>query len=289
MEQHSDRGQSKAALYVMVLAVLLVIAAVVLLANGQRNLRRLFGDAFVAQLFRNERPAEIRRRDVKTRRLAIPPFYLPQRYFSEADIPSFSAFMRRIAVPAEQFCAFLDKNGLINQGWQQGAMASRSYECPSEQRLPDNAPVADSLFVDVKGDESGAIWRVRLKLYLPLGENRKLLTEKAAAIVENLAQGSGWAELGNLTARFAEGREFTEEAFGLRLKFSPEVLNANSYNILFFPVFETPGARNYYTYFLSKERWLPFSSTFDPALDSVFRSVARGGAGAHGKALSEGG
>lgn len=287
MEQHPDRGRSKAALYVMILAVLLVIAAVVLLANGQRNLRRLFGDAFVAQLFPNRQLPVTPRRDVKTRRLAIPPYYLPQRYFSEADMPSYSAFMRRIAVPAEQFCAFLNENGLTNEGWKQGAMVSRSYECPSEQRLPDDAEVANSLFVDVKGDELGAISRVRLKLYLPLGENRRLLTEKAADVVEHLAVGSGWAELGNLTARFAAGREFTEEAFGLRLKFSPEVINANGYNILFFPVFETPGARNYYNYFLSRESWLPFSATFDPALETFYRGVARGGAGARSKSAAE--
>ncbi len=271
----------------MIAAVLLVIAAIVLLANGQRNLRRLFGDVFVAQLFPNQHPPEPRRRDVKSRRLDVPPYYLPQRFFSEADMPSFSAFMRRIAMPAGQFCAFLDENGLANEGWKQSAMASRSYECPSEQRLPDDAEVADSLFVDVKGDASGAIWRVRLKLYLPLGDNRRLLTEKAAGVVEHLAGASGWSELGNLTARFAEGREFTEEAFGLRLKFSPEVINANGYNILFLPVYETPGGRNYYNYFLSKERWLPFSAGLDPALEGFYRSVTQGGAGTSRKADPE--
>lgn len=272
------RAGDRRVLYLSTLAVLCAIAAVVLLANGQRNLHRLLGTTSARAALPAKAPISIaEEKPAKIR-------HLPPRYFSTEDMAAFSTFVRLSSLPAQNLCRFLAEAGLRNEGWRASELDPRSHECPSELRLFSAAPGGgfDTAFADVKGDAAGRILRLRFKVSARDTANRAILDARLAAILDFVVMQSGWPDLAGLGDRILVSGDFGIESHGLRIRRQRERLSPESYNLVLSPIFETPAGRNAYGYFLSTRGLLPPAPGTLTTPEQLHRALRRGLASENG-------
>lgn len=253
------RRRSLWVFWIFLLAVVVGIAATGLLANNKKNLRELIQRYRITWIVLD--PIELPKRVVVAKRgnrllpsAAVFPNHLPLHALETFHLPPV-ALVRRWQVSGEQLCAALAKAGLDVEAWHQGDLYSSTYECSSQTEPSGSTSQPASLFLLVRGTQTGEVSSVRMKVIIPDSDDGKSVEQKFHAATEILFRESKWAELDAALDPIARLENVKQSTFGARLVFSHEFTDPRRFNLILDLNAATPQQRLTETYF-DRSKWL---------------------------------
>jgi hypothetical protein len=258
------RRKSRWVFWILLIAVIVGIAATGLLANNKRNLRELIQRYRITWIVLD--PIELPKRIVVAKRgnrllpsAAVFPNHLPLHALEDFHVPPV-ALVRRWQVSGEQLCAALTKAGLDVEAWHQGDLYSSTYECSSQTQPSEQASEPASLFLLVRGTQTGEVSSVRIKIIIPENDEGKIVEQKFHAATEILFRESKWAEFDTALDQIAKLQNVKQSTFGARLVFSHEFTDPRRFNLILDLNAATPQQRLTETYF-DRSKWLTLLSS----------------------------
>ncbi len=131
-------------------------------------------------------------------------------------------------------CDSLRRSGVGVSQWQPAAIGGSTYECIYEHsRLRREEPT--SLFLLVRGDQSGAITNIRLKTVNPKPNGSEDLDPETTAALSLLADLAGLIDLQNAIETISNLNEYEAQGFAAKLAFVREPTSRASFNLILTP------------------------------------------------------
>ncbi|MDQ0456973.1 DUF6030 family protein [Rhizobium paknamense] len=230
-DPRSDRGSRRGGRVVFVallLVMLLGLTLTVLLANDQRHLK-----ALLAYLPLSFSAPQVEDEPVALRGRRLPPLSVrvPAGIFKPPPLLERAVFLRRFRLRGADFCADMQAVGLANGGWNRSAFEQGAFECISEKTEAAPRPDADppSFFMVVRGDSSGQIVQIRLKIVEP-GESGEVRRRFDAAL-DLMLKKTGWLDFADTVARMRRLDPVEVNHFGIGFKMTKEFMGPHRYNI----------------------------------------------------------
>ncbi len=227
------KRQSRAGLgfFLLALAVIVTaIAATVLLANEQRNLKQLLRaldlpTAFLEKAKPPEPPAQVKRQP--------PRIALPVWTFQDLHTPE-QQFLRVLRSDPRALCDELREAGFRELEWKSSAGERGQWECSSLVSFPrPGVDKTSSIFIFIKGSGEEEIGSFRVKLNIERPEDAQVVTTSAARAASVFLDHVRWADGGAIALQIQALREFDVKRFGSRVQFKRETDETTArYNFL---------------------------------------------------------
>ena len=206
---------------VALILIVTAILATALLANEQRNLKKVLvalglPTTFLAKSKPSEPTAE------KPARREPPRIALPAWTFQDLQTPE-QQFLRVIRSDPKALCDELRDAGFRELEWKAGAGERAQWECSSLVSFPrpgEDKP--SSIFIFVKGSGEEEITSFRVKLNIERPEDRQAVTTAAARAAAVFLDHVRWADAASVTLQIQALKEFDLKRFGSRIQFKRE-------------------------------------------------------------------
>ncbi|MGG7516254.1 DUF6030 family protein [Allorhizobium undicola] len=214
----------------LALSLLVVVGLLltVLLARDERHLR-LLQDYFFPASTRQDRAEQT----ISLRGRRIPPLTLrlPQRFLVVPPLLEQAVFLRYFHADGARFCTAMQKAGLGNGGWTAAAADASMFECVSETTEVALKPDADapSFFMVVRGDSTGRIMQIRLKIVQPADSSD--IRRRFEAALQLILDQTGWTDLADAMAEMRRLSPVSVNHFGIGLKMTKEFMGPQRYNV----------------------------------------------------------
>lgn len=207
-----------------IVALLLIVTAIVataLLANEQRNLKKvLLALGLPTTFLERGRPDETT--GTKRERRVPPRVVLPAWTFQDLQTPE-QQFLRVIRSDPKALCDELRDAGFRELEWKSSAGERAQWECSSLISLPrpgEDKP--SSIFIFVKGSGEEEISSFRVKLNIERQEDSQAVTTAAARAASVFLDHVRWADAASVTLQIQALREFDLKRFGSRIQLKRE-------------------------------------------------------------------
>ncbi|HEV7305303.1 DUF6030 family protein [Ensifer sp.] len=206
---------------VALILIVTAILATALLANEERNLKRvLLALGLPTTFLEKERPAEHRAARPARRQLARAA--LPAWTFQDLETPE-QQFLRVIRSDPKALCDELREAGFRELEWKSSAGERGQWECSSLVSLPrpgEDKP--SSIFIFVKGSGEDEITSFRVKLNIERQEDTQAVTISASRAASVFLDHVRWADAASVTLQIQALKEFDLKHFGSRIQFKRE-------------------------------------------------------------------
>lgn len=231
----AQRPAGRAGLRFFLVALLLIVTAILataLLANEQRNLKKvLLAFGLPTTFLEKAKPAEPEI-DTPARREPAQ-IALPAWTFQDLQTPE-QQFLRVIRSDPRALCDELRAAGFRELEWKSGAGERGQWECSSLVAFPrpgEDKP--SSIFIFVKGSREEEITSFRVKLNIEHQEDAQAVTTAAARAAAVFLDHVRWADAASITLQLQALKEFDFKRFGSRIQFKRESDEATPrYNFL---------------------------------------------------------
>lgn len=219
------------AFFLVAFAVIVTaIVATVLLANEQRNLKRLLRALDLPTTFLDkekppEPPAQVKRKP--------PHIALPVWTFQDLHTPD-QQFLRALRSDPRALCDELREAGFRELEWKSSAGERGQWECSSLVSFPrPGVDKTSSIFIFIKGSGEEEITSFRVKLNIERPEDAQVVTTSAARAASVFLDHVRWADGGAIALQIQALKEFDVKRFGSRVQFKRETDEATArYNFL---------------------------------------------------------
>ncbi|WP_246802657.1 MULTISPECIES: DUF6030 family protein [unclassified Ensifer] len=254
-----------------IVALLLIVTAIVataLLANEQRNLKRvLLAFGLPTTFLERGKPDETT--GTKRARRVPPRIALPAWTFQDLQTPE-QQFLRVIRSDPKALCDELRDAGFRELEWKSSAGEQVQWECSSLISFPrpgEDKP--SSIFIFVKGSGEEEISSFRVKLNIERQEDSQAVTTAAARAASVFLDHVRWADAASVTLQIQALREFDLKRFGSRIQLKRESdEETQRYNFLANqPARARP--KNIAEQYFDRSKWLAYG-------DGSLRSFVRG-------------
>ncbi|MGT2444706.1 DUF6030 family protein [Ensifer adhaerens] len=254
-----------------IVALLLIVTAIVataLLANEQRNLKRvLLAFGLPTTFLERGKPDETT--GTKRARRVPPRIALPAWTFQDLQTPE-QPFLRAIRSDPKALCDELRDAGFRELEWKSSAGEQAQWECSSLISFPrpgEDKP--SSIFIFVKGSGEEEISSFRVKLNIERQEDSQAVTTAAARAASVFLDHVRWADAASVTLQIQALREFDLKRFGSRIQLKRESdEETQRYNFLANqPARARP--KNIAEQYFDRSKWLAYG-------DGSLRSFVRG-------------
>jgi len=219
-----QRPARRTGLRFFLVALVLIITAILataLLANEQRNLRKVLVALGLPTTFLERNKPSEPMAD-KPARHEPPRIALPAWTFQDLQTPE-QQFMRVIRSDPKALCDELRDVGFRELEWKAGAGERAQWECSSLVSFPrpgEDKP--SSIFIFVKGSGEEEITSFRVKLNIERPDDRQAVTTAAARAASVFLDHVRWADAASVTLQIQALREFDLKRFGSRIQFKRE-------------------------------------------------------------------
>lgn len=209
--------------FFLVALVLIVTAilATALLANEQRNLKKvLLALGLPTAFLEKDKPAEPKAD--KPARREPPRIALPAWTFQDLRTPE-QQFLRVIRSDPKALCDELRDAGFRELEWKAGAGERAQWECSSLVSFPrpgEDKP--SSIFIFVKGSGQEEITSFRIKLNIERPEDGQAVTTAAARAASVFLDHVRWADAASIALQIQALKEFDLKRFGSRIQLKRE-------------------------------------------------------------------
>ncbi|WP_331372452.1 DUF6030 family protein [Sinorhizobium chiapasense] len=233
MEKKQKGRPGIAFFFLAVGLVFTAILATALLANEQRNLKKLLTAAGVPTTFLEQAKPETKQAEPLhevSKKPEAPRILLPARIFEDLRTPE-QQFLREIRSDPRALCEGLRDAGFRELEWK--SAESGRWECSS--LIPLARPGEDnpsSIFIFVKGSGEDEITSFRVKLNIERPEDTQAVTSAAAKAASVFLTQVRWADSESIALRIHALREFDLKRFGSRIQFKQESGDVPRYNFL---------------------------------------------------------
>ncbi|TCL69525.1 DUF6030 family protein [Rhizobium sp. BK251] len=251
--------QSRAVFWITAIAFGSVIVATVFLANDMRNLKALVRHYHLDWFDPKPAPAPLPSEKTKGR---VPSRQQLLRLLGpESKVGG--GFLRVWPVSGPALCEKMNQTGVSNDGWKMSDFDAATFECSSETSVGTQGDVASfgSFFVIVRGDPSGRISLLRIKVVIPPSPDGEVLRERLRTVFDAAMEQTAWSDLSNASAAIGKLETVNEGGFGATLTFNREFSNPNSYNLALAVQPKTAGQRRTADYF-NADRWFALAPGF---------------------------
>ncbi|MDX0566384.1 hypothetical protein GOD83_20650 [Sinorhizobium medicae] len=251
--EKKQKGRSGIAFFFFAMGLIFAaIAATVLLANEQRNLKQILSRlGFHTPAPQAERQPRIARGPRKEP--DQPKGFLPAHIFADLQTPE-QQFIRQIRSDPRALCEGLSDAGFRDLEWK--SAESGRWECSSLVPFvrPGQEP-SSSIFILVKGRGEEEITSFRVKLNIEHGGDTPVVTSAAARAASVFLNEVRWAGSASITLKIQALQEFDLERFGSRIQFRREMGDTPRYNFLANQTARTRPKSVAELYF-DREKWL---------------------------------
>ncbi|WP_077968025.1 DUF6030 family protein [Ensifer adhaerens] len=206
---------------VVLLLIATAILATALLANEQRNLRKvLLAFGLPTTFLERAKPAE--QEIPRAARRQPPRIALPAWTFQDLQTPE-QQFLRVIRSDPKALCDELREAGFRELEWKSSAGERAQWECSSLVSYPrpgEDKP--SSIFIFVKGSGEEEISSFRVKLNIERREDSQAVTTAAARAASVFLDHVRWADGASVTLQIQALKEFDLKHFGSRIQLKRE-------------------------------------------------------------------
>ncbi|MFT4180882.1 MAG: DUF6030 family protein [Rhizobium sp.] len=254
------RKNSRAVFWITAIVIGSIILATALLANDMRNLRAL--DArYHLNLFSQATtpsapvvtqappqaaapaapqgaasppaPAKSPAPPVKTAEAAKPAHARATSHIFDPPVDALrGAFLRSWRISGQSLCAALVKAGLPVGEWQQGLMATGTFECSHQIQKGDfGNPKSASFFIIARGAPTGELDGIRIKVIMPDNPEGRAVGETLIDTVVLLLTETHWLDFQTALDPIGRLQDVTQENFGAKLSFFREFQNDRNFNL----------------------------------------------------------
>ena len=220
----AQRPARRTGLRFFLVALVLIITAILataLLANEQRNLRKVLVALGLPTTFLERNKPSEPMADKPARR-EPPRIALPAWTFQDLQTPE-QQFLRVIRSDPKALCDELRDAGFRELEWKAGAGERAQWECSSLVSFPrpgEDKP--SSIFIFVKGSGEEEITSFRVKLNIERPDDRQAVTTAAARAASVFLDHVRWADAASVTLQIQALKEFDLKRFGSRIQFKRE-------------------------------------------------------------------
>jgi hypothetical protein len=211
------------------------IAATVLMANNQRNLKRLARAIGLPMTETMVIPKPGTMERFKGKRLKDVTLMIDPYVFMPEIKDRSSVFLRNMRKDGKTLCALFTEAGFAMSTWQAGSFATKINECWYEESIP-NAEKPDepsSFFLMIKGAADGTLISTRVKFIFTDTAARTRVTEMAAKVLDRYATITHWTEIAGERQKLLALQPFSTTVSGLSVRFSSEFSAPGRYNLIF--------------------------------------------------------
>lgn len=252
------RKKSRAVFWITAIVIGSIILATALLANDMRNLRAL--DArYHLNLFSQTppsapvvtqapapaapqgttapsapaAPAKSPAAPAKTAEAVKPAHARTTSHIFDPPVDALrGAFLRSWRISGQSLCAALVKAGLPVGQWQQGVMATATFECNHQIQKGDfGNPKSASFFIIARGAATGELDSIRIKVIMPDNPDGRAVGETLIDTVVLLLTETHWLDFQTALDPIGRLQDVTQENFGAKLSFFREFQNDRNFNL----------------------------------------------------------
>lgn len=206
---------------VFLILIVTAILATALLANEQRNLKKvLLALGLPTTFLETGKPTE--QKSDKPARRHPPQVALPAWTFQDLQTPE-QQFLRVIRSDPKALCDELREAGFRELEWKSSAGERGQWECSSLVAFPrpgEDKP--SSIFIFVKGSGEDEITSFRVKLNIERTEDGQAVTTAAARAASVFLDHVRWADAASIALQIQALKEFDLKRFGSRIQFKRE-------------------------------------------------------------------
>jgi hypothetical protein len=220
---------------IVFLAVAGSIGVTALLANDQRNLKRVMRSLGMPVVETMVIPKPGVMEKFKGKRLKDIGVMLDSYVLMPEIKDRESAFLRNMHKDGETFCQLFDRLGFKMSAWQAGSFSKNVNECYNEVTIPNAADPNNpsTFFLMIKGTADGALVSTRVKFIFNDAASRAKLTNMAAQVLSEFSKATAWTEVGLEKDKLLALQPFSSSLFGFSARFSNEFSGPGRYNLIF--------------------------------------------------------
>lgn len=221
-----------------------VVLGTVLLSNDMQHLKSLmhrFGIELIAP------PPTAPPQPARTYRPKLSDITLPPSLFSDGrtERPAEFFWVRQIYGPA--LCERLRANGIPVSEWVETAFHAETMECVYEQHdHEESGNPRSSRFLVVRGDRSGNVTGIRIKLVSPPRDDTGRLDRTVMRMFETVLDEPHWPDFDAARAALLTLDDYRTEGAGIAFLFSQEPSRPGSYNMTLSLTTRVPPTRRPY-------------------------------------------
>lgn len=219
------------ALLLPLLVFILAILATVMFANERRNLKRLLAVYDIADPFGTfDEPLTVQsevQKSQKTGKLSI--------LTSTNEVSGVSNFSLK---SAQDICKFLEDGGFKVDPWKRSRMDEALSECSAEKAYGELAiglPPRASVYILIRGKESGETSSLRMKLVAPIDDDGKAAYFAFKKSFNQIADFAGWTELDDIKRAIVTLADKVIDKVDISASFIREKTNLDAYNLIVRP------------------------------------------------------
>jgi hypothetical protein len=181
-------------------------------------------------------------------------------------------FLRTWRISGPAMCEALRKAGIETTDWKPSAVSRTSYECSFERIYKeDGTRPMSSIFLLIRGDASGAISNMRVKIVEPATSGAGQLDPAVMQIFETLLEQPHWLDFHDTLEAIRSLKDVKEDGFGASITFAKEFTSENSFNFTLALKAE-PGPQTRTRTYFSSGRWMHSpDSRVSETLPPIFR------------------
>ncbi|MDZ7925654.1 MAG: DUF6030 family protein [Agrobacterium sp.] len=257
------------ALLFAVLAVCLAVLATVLLANDKKHLKSLLTYLDLAPAEQPARMKPLKRQKPTPQKLNLPPHLL--KFEQGGDRASFA---RDFVLSGKDLCDRFIAAGFSNpQGWHASPVNTRNFECMADLVVGDTSNIAEraSLFLDIRGEASGEVRSIRMKVVAPQTPDGAVILTKLEDALSLIIDQTRWADLASMIEPARRLQPYQAQHFGISVSMKPEPTAPHRLNLILLATEQLPGVKLTRSFF-DTQKWLAPAAISDrPALYSSLR------------------
>lgn len=273
MDVNLQKRVSHGALLFAVLAVCLAIVATVLLANDKKHLKSLLIYLNMAPPATFAEPPPLAK-PAKRQKPAAIKISLPPHLMKFEQAGQRGAFARDFIVSGKDLCDRFTAEGFSNpQGWHAAPVNIRNFECMADLVLVSNNGTSEaaSLFLEIRGEASGAVRSIRVKAVAPQTADGTAIRAKLGEALSLIIEQTRWADLAAMLEPARALQPYQAQHFGISVSVKPEASAPHRLNVIFLATEQSPGLKLTREFFDS-ERWMRPAATSDrPVTFSSFQ------------------
>lgn len=252
-KQPVARPRIPAVFWLLLTISLSLVMGTVLLSNDMKHLKTV-GHYFGVDLF----PPEPKPSPPKA--LPRPPpasFTIPRHVIDTPTAQTASTFLRTWRISGAAMCAALRNAGIETSDWAAASFNTDTFECFFERSgKREKDQLANSVFVIVRGDVTGTINNMRVKIINPETDQNGQLDPGILRIFQIMLLQPQWLDFHQALNAIKHLQDIKEDGFGASIIFTREVLNPGRYNFTL-SLDATSGPQRRTRDYFSNRIWLP--------------------------------
>lgn len=260
MEQKTRKGQGAVIFWLVFLAIAGGIAATLLLANDQRNLKLVLRQIGIGAENRTmviPKPGVME--SFKGRRIEGVAVVIPPHLLVPPVDGRDSAFLRTLdKKDGEALCLLLRKEGFDMTAWEGGLFTKSVLECSYELSVANTGGAGEpsTFFLMVKGNAAGDLLSARAKVVVADVGAQAELAKRTADALKAFALHTRWLDFADGLAKVAALEPFVITSHGVTVRFQREFSGPGQFNLILSAAAPLgPALRRTHDYFERKRYW----------------------------------